>query len=54
MHGVTKDVEIPLIYANKTVKGTFELKRKDYQIGEDTGTFMVGNKIEITIQAQIN
>lgn len=54
MHGVTKDVEIPLTYADKTVKGTFTLKRRDYKIGEDTGTFMVGNKIEITIQAQIN
>lgn len=54
MHGVTKDVEIPLTYADKTVKGTFTLKRRDYKIGEDTGTFMVGNKIEITIQALIN
>lgn len=54
MHGITKDVEIPLTYTNKTVKGNFSLKRRDYKIGEDTGTFMVGNKIEITIQAQIN
>ena len=54
MHGVTKDVEIPLTYDDKTVKGTFTLKRRDYNIGENTGTFMVGNKIEITIQTQIN
>lgn len=54
MHGVTKDVEIPLTYTDKTAKGTFKLKRRDYKIGEDTGNFMVGNKIEITIQAHIS
>lgn len=54
MHGVTKDVEIPFTYANKFIKGTFKLKRRDYKIGEDTGTFMVGNSIEVTIQAHLN
>lgn len=48
MHGVTKEVEIPFSYSNKTFTGTFTLLRQDYGVGPG-GTFMVGNEVEITI-----
>jgi hypothetical protein len=49
MHGVTKTVQIPFEFSNNTFKGHFELERMDYNIGEDTGTFMVGSTAKITI-----
>lgn len=48
MHGVTKDVEIPFTYANKTLTGTLSVDRKDYGVGPD-GTFMVSDEVEVTI-----
>ncbi|MCX7550677.1 YceI family protein [Xanthomarina sp. F2636L] len=49
IHGVTKIVEIPFEFTNNTFSGDFELERLDYNIGEDTGTFMVGSTAKITI-----
>lgn len=52
MHGVTKDVEIPLSYSetDKTLYGELELKRKDYGVGP-SGTFAAGNSVELEIKA---
>jgi polyisoprenoid-binding protein YceI len=49
MHGVTKSVEIPLIYKNNTLAGKITINRFDYKIGEDTGSFMVGSEVDIVI-----
>ncbi len=48
MHGITKEVEIPFTYANRTLTGTFTVKRLDYGVGP-SGTFMAGDEVEITI-----
>lgn len=48
MHGVTKAVEIPFTYTNKTLTGKINLNRKDYGVGPD-GTFIVGDEVEISI-----
>lgn len=49
MRGVTKEVEIPFTYIDKTFKGTLTVNRLDYNVGEDVGGFMVGKEIEMVI-----
>ena len=49
MHGITMGVEIPFTYKNKVFKGELLINRLDYKVGEGTGTFMVGNEVEIEI-----
>ena len=49
MHGVTQVEEIEFTYANSAFTGNLEIKRYDYKVGEDTGEFMVGNEVELTI-----
>ena len=49
MHGITMGVEIPFTYKNKVFKGKLLINRLDYKVGEGTGTFMVGNEVEIEI-----
>jgi len=49
MLGVTRSVDIPFVYENNTLTGTFEVKRLDFGLGKDTGTFTVSNEVEITI-----
>ncbi len=49
LHGVTKDVQIPITIENNTLNGTLHINRLDYKLGESTGTFMVGNEVDLTI-----
>lgn len=53
MHGVTKTVMIPFTYSGKTFTGSLKLKRKVYNIGEDTSTFTVGDDVTITIKCVV-
>ncbi len=53
MHGVTKVVTVPFTYENKTIKAKLDINRLDYKVGEDFGTFMVGNEVEIWIEARL-
>lgn len=54
MKGVSKKVTIPFSVntqgSSTVLTGHITLNRKDYNIGEDTGTFMIGEEIEITIK----
>jgi len=54
MHGVTKNVSIPFTYSNGEFKGNLKISRFDYKVGEDTGTFMVGEDVKIEIIAVTN
>jgi polyisoprenoid-binding protein YceI len=54
MHGVTKTVSIPFTFLNKTFVGELELNRMDYLVGEDTGSVMVSEDIELVISAFID
>lgn len=49
MHGITREVTIPFIFTGHMLKGTFSLKRLDYDIGSTTGTLLVSDEVEITI-----
>lgn len=49
IHGVTKAVEIPFQFNDKTFTGHFEVNRLDYNVGEGTGTFIVTDTIKIDI-----
>ncbi len=49
MHGITKKVEIPFSYSNKTLKGSLTVNRYDYNIGLSTSKFMVSKETEIEI-----
>ena len=54
LHGVTKEVEIPFTFSNKTFEGNFEINRLDYGVGKGTGKFMVGNNIKVLIVCAVN
>ena len=49
MHGITKSVEIPFTFDGSTFVGNFEVKRKDYGVGNSYGNFMVGNRVKVEI-----
>lgn len=49
MHGITKMVEIPFTYSEKTFTGELKVNRLEYKVGEETNTFMVGDEIELVI-----
>lgn len=49
MKNVTKQVEIPFSYANGEFSGKLMIKRLDFNVGEDTGTFMVGDEVQLEI-----
>ncbi|PWI31033.1 protein yceI precursor [Flavobacteriaceae bacterium LYZ1037] len=54
MHGVTKTIDIPFKFSNNTFRGSFDIERLDYKIGEDTGTLTVGSTADVTIICVIN
>ncbi len=54
MHGITKNVQIPFTFSQNTLKGSLTLKRLDYKIGESTGTFMVGDEVNLEINCILN
>lgn len=51
---VTKTVTIPFTFKNNTFEGNIEIIRLDYNIGEDYGTFRVGETAEVTIICKVN
>jgi len=48
--GTTRIVTIPFTYQDNILEGTFTLNRRDYNVGENTGTFMVSDPVEVTIR----
>jgi polyisoprenoid-binding protein YceI len=53
MHGVSREVSIPFTYSDNILAGVFTLNRLDYKVGESTGTFMVGNEVEVSIKCKV-
>ncbi|WP_073086040.1 YceI family protein [Chitinophaga jiangningensis] len=53
-HGVTREVTIPFTYNNHVFEGKLTINRLDYKIGEGTGTFMVGNEVQMVITCVVN
>jgi polyisoprenoid-binding protein YceI len=49
MHGVSRPVEIPFTLENNTLTGSISVSRYDYEVGKDTGTFMVSKDVDIEI-----
>ncbi|WP_223241385.1 YceI family protein [Flammeovirga sp. EKP202] len=49
LHGITKEVSIPFTANGSTLVGKFEINRLDYDLGKGTGTFTVGDEVEIKI-----
>lgn len=49
MHGMTRVIEIPFVFGEGTFTGNIRLNRFDYNVGQDTGTFMVGEAVELKI-----
>lgn len=54
MHGVTKTFEIPFTFDGIQFRGELILNRLDFNIGNDTNTFMVSNKVVISIFCTVN
>lgn len=49
IRGINKPVSIPFTYDGKTFTGTLTVNRFDFNIGADTGTFLIGEEVEIEI-----
>lgn len=54
MHGVTKTVDIPFTFDKITFKGKIKLNRLDFNVGNNTSTFMVSNEVVISIFCTVN
>lgn len=54
MHGVSHPASIAFTYANNTLKGTLEINRFDYKIGEDIKTKMVAELAQVEIICVLN
>lgn len=52
MHGVSKEVVIPLSVTSSIIEGKLNLKRLDFNIGP-SGGFMVGKDVEVNIYCKI-
>lgn len=52
MHGVSKAIELPFSYNNKSFNGQLEIDRFDYGIGA-SGGFMVGREVMLDINCII-
>lgn len=52
--GITRIVTIPFTYRDNTLKGTFTVNRRDYNVGENTGTFMVSDPVKVTINCMLH
>ena len=49
MHGVTREVAFNFSYAGNKFIGHLEVKRLDYNIGTDSGTFAISDEAELEI-----
>ncbi len=49
LHGITKEIEIPFTFKNKTFTGNIKIKRLDYGIGVDYGSFTASKEAKIEI-----
>ncbi len=49
LHGVSKEITIPFSYKDYILKGSLEVMRRDYNIGENISKFTASNTIEIEI-----
>lgn len=47
--GKSKTVNIPFTYANRTFKGSFKVNRKDFDLNDGTGMFVIGDIVEVEI-----
>lgn len=54
IRNITKEIRIPFTANKHVFSGTFTINRFDFDIGKDSGTFMISEKIEITIKCLIN
>ncbi|MBB6459284.1 YceI family protein [Flammeovirga kamogawensis] len=50
LHGITKVVTIDFNKDKNSFTGQLNINRLDFNLGEDTGTFTVGNEVEIEIK----
>ncbi len=54
MHGVSKEVAFPFTFSENQFRGTVEVNRFDYKIGEGTSTFSVDEIASLEIIAVLN
>lgn len=52
MHGVSKEITIPLTFNGSSITSQFEIKRTDFKVGGD-GTFTIGDEVEIEVTCNL-
>lgn len=52
MHGISKELTIPLTFDGSTITSAFEIKRTDFKVGSD-GTFTIGDEVEIEVTCNL-
>ncbi len=50
--GITKDVVIPFIFENNTIKGNFTIDRRDFKVGGNS--MLMGDKVTVSIQLNLS
>lgn len=54
IRGITQEIRIPFTANKRVLSGSFSINRFDFDIGKESGTFMISEKIEITIKCLLN
>lgn len=53
LHGISRDIEIPLTKIENTWISSFQVNRLDYEIGQKYGSFMIGEIISIEVKCLV-
>ena len=52
--GTSKEVLIPFTFSDNAIDGQFTIRRLDYGLGANTGTFTVGDEVRIAVHCVLN
>lgn len=53
LHGISRDIEIPLTKIENTWISSFQVNRLDYEIGQKYSSFMIGEIISIEVKCLV-
>jgi polyisoprenoid-binding protein YceI len=53
LKGKSQKITVPFTWENGTIKATFTVNRMDFNIGNETSTFTVGNEVLVNVECNL-